>query len=271
MNLDLNHALTRARDLAHELEECLREAMRIAHGDASLQLAFKTEMIDLTIAAESVYMRVALIASEATLPPIVVKEIVGKCPYCLGKVKPSIGCFVCGGLGIAKTGQTIEVNECPRCTGKGCDNHNNLCSLCGGTGISETEKSIAVKDVPKDVPPCEVTWHDLSGLSRVEFPSQPGGITRESVYFADAPKAPNTVAEPVANVLRTWLEAPTCRRCHAPMQRGQALANTLVSTDDFGGDAGQAGSTFSPTGPAEMVACWKCPECGHSFRTEGKR
>lgn len=59
--------------------------------------------------------------------------------------------------------------------------------------------------------------------------------------------------------------APMCRRCKARMKRGAALRNTLVFFDDFGGDAGTYGTTFSATGPAEMVACWKCPKCGKSI------
>src|SRR5689334_21884532 len=58
---------------------------------------------------------------------------------------------------------------------------------------------------------------------------------------------------------------PRCRKCKVAMKDGQALINTLVLHDDFGGDAASNGCTMSYSGAAQMVACWKCPKCGKSL------
>jgi len=47
------------------------------------------------------------------------------------------------------------------------------------------------------------------------------------------------------------------------MKEGMALQNTLTGLPDFPGDT--FACTVSRDGPAEMVACWKCPKCGHSI------
>lgn len=62
-----------------------------------------------------------------------------------------------------------------------------------------------------------------------------------------------------------------CRRCNVPMVLGKALQDTLVSLDDFGGDAGEPGTTMSRSGPAVLVDCLKCPECGHSVELKDKK
>lgn len=56
-----------------------------------------------------------------------------------------------------------------------------------------------------------------------------------------------------------------CRECGTKAELSKALLNTLVSFDDLGNDAGQRGTTQSRMGPAELVDCHKCPNCGHSF------
>jgi len=48
------------------------------------------------------------------------------------------------------------------------------------------------------------------------------------------------------------------------MQDGEALDNTYVYYDDFGGDAGQPGTTGSKQGPAKIIQVRKCQTCGHS-------
>ncbi len=55
------------------------------------------------------------------------------------------------------------------------------------------------------------------------------------------------------------------RKTHWNM--GHALQNTLVGALDFPGDVEPSrGSTFSATGPAELVPAWKCSTCGRSVR-----
>lgn len=54
-----------------------------------------------------------------------------------------------------------------------------------------------------------------------------------------------------------------CHKCDVEMQRGKALQQT------FTGGSPDMGSvvTFSAGGPGKMVACLKCPSCGHSVET----
>ena len=59
---------------------------------------------------------------------------------------------------------------------------------------------------------------------------------------------------------------PICKKCGGSMKPSKALENTLVSSDDFGGDANQRGSTQSRSGTAILVDCLKCDACGHSIR-----
>lgn len=62
-------------------------------------------------------------------------------------------------------------------------------------------------------------------------------------------------------------DAPTCSRCHTPMQPGQAIAPTLIASEpDM---PGSETVTLNP-GPGRLVTCRKCPGCGHSV-TENKR
>ena len=56
----------------------------------------------------------------------------------------------------------------------------------------------------------------------------------------------------------------TCYKCGGLMQDSTALINTLVSFDDFGGDAGTRGTTQSRVGKAVEVTVRKCTVCGHS-------
>lgn len=62
------------------------------------------------------------------------------------------------------------------------------------------------------------------------------------------------------------MSAPICIRCRVQMQRGIALENIPVASEDFGGDATWDGATISPGPEAKTVSVWKCPECGHSFK-----
>ena len=56
----------------------------------------------------------------------------------------------------------------------------------------------------------------------------------------------------------------TCFECGELMQDGEALDNTLVSSDDFGNDAGQRGTTVSKVGQPVIKQVRKCISCGHS-------
>lgn len=61
-----------------------------------------------------------------------------------------------------------------------------------------------------------------------------------------------------------------CRECekkgkYSLVKASKTTLNSLVSYADFGGDAGQRGTTQSRTGPAKFVDCLSCPSCGHSF------
>lgn len=64
-------------------------------------------------------------------------------------------------------------------------------------------------------------------------------------------------------------DAPTCSRCHTPMQPGKAIAETYRGgIPDFPSD--EHASTFYAGGPGRLIDCLKCPSCGHSV-TENKR
>jgi hypothetical protein len=56
----------------------------------------------------------------------------------------------------------------------------------------------------------------------------------------------------------------TCFKCGGLMASGVALDNTWTSSDDFGGDKGNYGTTASKNGPVIMVKVRKCADCGHS-------
>lgn len=56
----------------------------------------------------------------------------------------------------------------------------------------------------------------------------------------------------------------TCFVCGGLMKDGQALENTWVGSEDFGGDYGQRGTTISKIGQPVMKLVRKCSSCGHS-------
>lgn len=57
----------------------------------------------------------------------------------------------------------------------------------------------------------------------------------------------------------------TCYECGGLMKDSTAFQNTLVSSDDFGNDAGERGSTQSRVGEARQIKVRKCSSCGHSY------
>ncbi len=56
----------------------------------------------------------------------------------------------------------------------------------------------------------------------------------------------------------------TCFVCGSLMKDSTALQNSLVSSDDFGSDAGSIGTTQSRSGIANRIKVRKCTQCGHS-------
>ena len=60
-----------------------------------------------------------------------------------------------------------------------------------------------------------------------------------------------------------------CKKCNGTMRVSKGFINTWTSSDDFGGDAGQRGTTQSQNGLAIEVDCLKCDECGHSYIPKG--
>lgn len=68
----------------------------------------------------------------------------------------------------------------------------------------------------------------------------------------------------VSSIIIAQVINNTCFVCGGLMQDSTALQNTLVSSDDFGNDAGSRGTTQSRTGPATQIKVRKCSQCGHS-------
>lgn len=65
---------------------------------------------------------------------------------------------------------------------------------------------------------------------------------------------------------------PYCNSC-APkklvkMRLGKALMNTMADGRGVPMSYLSRGDTISATGPVKEVEVFKCPECGHSFRTK---
>lgn len=56
-----------------------------------------------------------------------------------------------------------------------------------------------------------------------------------------------------------------CKKCGGECKKSKALLNSLVSSNDFGNDAGERGTTVSRIGRPKLVECLKCVNCGHSF------
>lgn len=56
-----------------------------------------------------------------------------------------------------------------------------------------------------------------------------------------------------------------CIKCEKQGLPSKALLNTLVSSNDFGNDAGNRGTTQSRQGKAKLIDCIKCSSCGHSW------
>lgn len=84
-----------------------------------------------------------------------------------------------------------------------------------------------------------------------------GGVLDAQGYYV----FPSHITESVLNTVFD----NSCKRCGGLLEDSTALLNTNASSNDFGNDAGQRGTTQSRIGIARMVSCKKCKECGHSF------
>ncbi len=60
-------------------------------------------------------------------------------------------------------------------------------------------------------------------------------------------------------------DKPTCRRCNTQAKRGKALKNTLAGSSEWA-DGDMEGATLTLSGNADLIDCWKCPKCGHSWK-----
>jgi len=67
------------------------------------------------------------------------------------------------------------------------------------------------------------------------------------------------------NTLKKFSVNFICFKCGGDIEQGQALDNTWIGFNDFGGDTGQPGTTISKIGPPNLINCHKCKSCGHSF------
>lgn len=65
-------------------------------------------------------------------------------------------------------------------------------------------------------------------------------------------------------VVSSRMEPPTCRRCNVQAVRGSALKNVLAGSSEWA-DGDMSGATLTLSGNADLIDCWKCPECGHSW------
>lgn len=65
-------------------------------------------------------------------------------------------------------------------------------------------------------------------------------------------------------VLKTIIDN-TCFKCGGIVNDAEALQNTLLTSDDFGNDSGDKGTTQTRVGTAIKIKCRKCIDCGHSF------
>lgn len=80
-------------------------------------------------------------------------------------------------------------------------------------------------------------------------------ITQDRIY-----KFPSFItSEVIKEVIHN-----TCFVCGGLMKDSTAFQNTLVSSDDFGNDSGQRGTTQSRVGKPQYLKVRKCSSCGHS-------
>lgn len=106
-------------------------------------------------------------------------------------------------------------------------------------------------------PKFDIHWG--TALTLMNLFERLGGILqsdpKNSVFHFPLSVTPQVVKEVIRN---------TCFNCGGLMKGGQALDNTLISYDDFGGDAGNRGTTQSKDGEAKLIKVRKCQSCGHS-------
>lgn len=87
----------------------------------------------------------------------------------------------------------------------------------------------------------------------------------EAIKFAVKHFTTPELKSEVLTLVKTHNIEDICFKCGGDMGEGQALDNTWVGSDDFGGDTGQPGTTISKIGPPVIKKVCKCKSCGNSF------
>lgn len=96
----------------------------------------------------------------------------------------------------------------------------------------------------------ELSFERLGGCYLPEHSSNKGSVWSFPSFIT---------AQVLQEVIRN-----TCFVCGGLMKDGVAYDNTWIGFDDFGGDAGQHGTTISKVGPPIIKKVRKCQSCGHS-------
>ena len=119
-----------------------------------------------------------------------------------------------------------------------------------------------------DIPPMRARFRVETGLSIEHLLTARSPIDRMIDPVTERDRlAVAAFADWVAE--NVWGLEMLCRRCKVQMKPGVAMGQTWVSFEDFGGDAGSLGATWSAGGPGSVIECWKCPRCGHSVTKGG--
>lgn len=102
------------------------------------------------------------------------------------------------------------------------------------------------------------------GLIEAKVIDMPGGSPVVTVSLYDPKHDTDVVFVAETFVVSSRGDAPLCLRCNVQAVRGSALKNTLAGSSEWA-DGSMEGATLTLSGNAEMIDCWKCPECGHSW------
>jgi len=164
------------------------------------------------------------------------------------------------------------------------------------TATFETAKLLADAGFPKPAPDYGQTWYTHYGIpGSVTAPSKwsdngevfaptatdimrelPGwNLSYTKVFgwivYWDAPGLPEPIQfsheNPAEAAAQAWFheKAPLCKKCNTPAKRGTALKNILAGSSEWA-DGSMEGATLTLSGNADLIKCWKCPECGHSWQ-----
>jgi len=93
------------------------------------------------------------------------------------------------------------------------------------------------------------------------------------IVYWDAPGLAEPIQfsheNPAEAAAQAWFyqheKAPLCKKCNTPAKRGTALKNILAGSSEWA-DGDMEGATLTLSGNADLIKCWKCPECGHSWQ-----